>query len=106
MACLLAGGMLAPGAGRAAAATSCLSGLPQLQQVLVQGRGRAAAGTVPVLFVHGIVSNAGLWQPSSPGSVAGQAARLPGVTAWTFSRYSYGLSEGISVAWYGTPSRP
>jgi pimeloyl-ACP methyl ester carboxylesterase len=42
-------------------------------------------GSTPVLFVHGINSSPGVWDPASASSVAGQAAGITGVTAWTFS---------------------
>jgi pimeloyl-ACP methyl ester carboxylesterase len=43
------------------------------------------AGSVPVLFIHGIISKPQMWKPTTPGSIAYQAARIPGITAWTFN---------------------
>jgi pimeloyl-ACP methyl ester carboxylesterase len=43
------------------------------------------------LFVHGIDSGPGVWQSASATSIAGQAAALPGTTAWTFSYASESL---------------
>ncbi|MGH3410411.1 MAG: esterase/lipase family protein, partial [Streptosporangiaceae bacterium] len=65
-------------------ASSCLAALPQVQQV-GGNSGTSLKGSTPVLFVHGINSGPGVWGPSSASSVSGQAARLRGVTAWTFS---------------------
>jgi pimeloyl-ACP methyl ester carboxylesterase len=53
----------------------------QLRQVPgVQG----LTGSVPVVFIHGINSSAGMWDSWSGGSIAGQSALIKGVTAWTF----------------------
>jgi pimeloyl-ACP methyl ester carboxylesterase len=54
----------------------------QLQQV--PGSAQTLAGSVPVVFIHGITSSPGMWDPSSPSSIAGQAARITGISAWTF----------------------
>jgi pimeloyl-ACP methyl ester carboxylesterase len=67
-----------------AGASTCLSGLPQVRQVTAAGS-RTLTGSTPVLFVHGINSGPGIWQPGSARSIAGQAAAIAGVTAWTFS---------------------
>ncbi|HSZ45952.1 MAG TPA: hypothetical protein VK823_11475 [Streptosporangiaceae bacterium] len=67
----------------AASASSCLSALPQVQQVTTHGRTQLA-GSTPVLFVHGMISSPGVWGPGSPTSISGQAAAIKGVTAWTF----------------------
>ena len=69
-------------------ATSCGGGQSQLQQVTANGQAQSLARSVPVIFVHGINSGAGTWDPQSPGSIAGQVARLRGFTAWTFD-YSH-----------------
>jgi pimeloyl-ACP methyl ester carboxylesterase len=65
----------------AAAAEPCATS--QVQPV--PGSASSLRGSVPVIFIHGIISSAAMWHVSSPGSIAGQAARLPGVTAWTFN---------------------
>jgi pimeloyl-ACP methyl ester carboxylesterase len=76
---------LAPVSGTApAASSSCLGSLPQLKQVTT-GSPRLLAGSTPVLFVHGINSGPGVWNPSSASSISGRAAAIAGVTAWTFS---------------------
>ena len=72
------------GATARASASSCLGSLPQVQQVTTDGT-RPLADSTPVLFVHGINSGPGVWRPTSPSSISGQAAAIPGVTAWTFS---------------------
>jgi triacylglycerol lipase len=73
--------LVAPGTAAAAAASaSCVTS--QLQQV--PGGSASLAGSVPVVFIHGIISNAQMWEPTTPGSVAYQAARMSGITAWTF----------------------
>ena len=51
----------------------------------VQGGSQHLAGSVPVVFIHGIISGAEMWNASTPGSIAYQAARMSGMTAWTFS---------------------
>jgi pimeloyl-ACP methyl ester carboxylesterase len=38
-----------------------------------------------VVFIHGIISKPNMWKPSTPGSIAYQAARISGITAWTFN---------------------
>jgi triacylglycerol lipase len=77
----LVGCLVAPGTAAAAAASaSCATS--QLQQV--PGGSASLAGSVPVVFIHGIISNAQMWEPTTPGSVAYQAARMSGITAWTF----------------------
>jgi pimeloyl-ACP methyl ester carboxylesterase len=73
-----------PGTARATSSSSCLSSLQQVQQVHVNS-GPPLAGSTPVLFVHGINSGPGVWDPTSASSVSGQVARLHEVTAWTFS---------------------
>ncbi len=56
----------------------------QLQQVMVKGHMQPLTGSVPVVFIHGILSTAAMWDGSSASSIAGQAARMRGATAWTF----------------------
>lgn len=81
VAAVVASALLAPRAGAAASAElgPCVTG--QVQQVTGP---TGLAGSVPVLFVHGIISSPAIWRPSSPSSIAGKAAWLHGVTAWTF----------------------
>jgi pimeloyl-ACP methyl ester carboxylesterase len=76
-------GAVAPGTIQASA-SSCLASLPQVQQVRGDGIS-SLGGSTPVLFVHGINSGPGVWDPDSASSVSGQVARLRGATAWTFS---------------------
>lgn len=83
----------------ASAASACLSGLPQVQQVTTDGV-RSLAGSTPVLFVHGINSGPGVWGPASPTSVSGQAAAIPGVTAWTYS-YAHESLDWVSTQQIG-----
>jgi pimeloyl-ACP methyl ester carboxylesterase len=63
-----------------AAVLSCTT--DQLHQV--PGPAPALVGSVPVVFIHGITSSPAMWGPSSPSSIAGQAAKVSGVTVWTF----------------------
>jgi pimeloyl-ACP methyl ester carboxylesterase len=58
------------------------------QLLQVPGVGQHLAGSVPVVFIHGISSSWAMWEPSSATSIAGQAARIKGVTVWTFD-YAY-----------------
>jgi len=79
---VLAGCVVVPVVVPAAAASgSCATS--QLQQV--PGGRAGLAGSVPVVFIHGIISSATMWKASTPRSMAYQAARLSGVTAWTFN---------------------
>jgi pimeloyl-ACP methyl ester carboxylesterase len=96
IAAVLTGGILvAPGhAAVAAASSSCLTSAPlvqQVKQVTVHGRRNALAGSIPVLFVHGMNEGPAIWHPSSPSSIPGQAAAIPGMTAWTFNYYPWSL---------------
>ena len=79
----LVGCLVVPAATPAAAQApgSCVTS--QLQQV--PGGSTSLPGSVPVLFIHGIISKAQMWKPTTPGSIAYQAARIRGVTAWTFN---------------------
>ncbi len=81
---------LAPDALAAPGARTCVTS--QLQQVPgVQD----LSGSVPVVFIHGINSGAAIWDVSSGGSIAGQAALVKGVTAWTFD-YSHQSLEWVN----------
>jgi pimeloyl-ACP methyl ester carboxylesterase len=51
-----------------------------------------------VVFIHGIISTAQMWQPTTPGSIAYQAARIRGVTAWTFNY------QAESLDWVTNPA--
>lgn len=84
VAALVLGTLAAPMSTLPASASSCLSGLPQVQQVTAAAS-HPLTGSTPVLFVHGINSGPGVWLPGSTRSVSGLVAALPGVTAWTFS---------------------
>ena len=92
---LTAGILVAPGqAAVAGASSSCLTSGPlvqQVQQVTAHGRHNALPGSTPVLFVHGINEGPAVWDPSSPSSIPGQAAAIPGMTAWTFNYYRWSL---------------
>ena len=79
-ACLLASGTAVISSGGAAYGASCGGGQGQLQQV--PARGQSLSGSVPVIFVHGINSDAGMWNANS---VAGQVIQMHGITAWTFN---------------------
>ncbi len=65
----------------AQASGSCVTS--QLQQV--PGSSTSLAGSVPVVFIHGIISKAQMWKPTTPASIAYQTARTSGITAWTFN---------------------
>jgi pimeloyl-ACP methyl ester carboxylesterase len=85
-----------PAAMSAAARGSDSCAGSQLQQV--PGGSTTLAGSAPVVFIHGIISTAQMWQPTTPGSIAYQAARIRGVTAWTF-RY-----QPESLDWVTNPA--
>ena len=68
---------------------SCVSN--QLRQVTAAGHAQPLTGSVPVVFIHGILSTAATWDGSSAGSIAGQAARMRGATVWTFDYGSENL---------------
>ena len=92
---LLAGGLAVPVMAPAAAVSgSCVTS--QLQPV--PGSGTSLAGSTPVVFIHGIISSASMWKASTPGAIAYQAARISGVTAWTFN---YGPD---SLDWVTNPA--
>lgn len=56
--------------------------------------GAALAGSVPVLFVHGMASSASTWwQGSDP--LADKAARIPGVSVWAFD-YSVAALDWVT----------
>lgn len=46
--------------------------------------GQKLKGSVPVVFIHGIMGSAAIWDATSGTSIAGQAALIKDVTAWTF----------------------
>jgi pimeloyl-ACP methyl ester carboxylesterase len=75
--------MLIPGVTAAAVRAGGSCATSQLQQV--SGGSTSLAGSVPVVFIHGIISKPQMWKPSSPRSIAYQAARISGITAWTFN---------------------
>src|SRR5205807_1388191 len=77
---LVSGGVLALSAG-SPATTSCGGGQTQLQPLTRSGQAQLR-GSVPVIFVHGINSTAGMWNAQS---VASGVTKLRGVTAWTFN---------------------
>ena len=81
---LILGTLAVPATALPANASSCVSGMPAVQQVTAAGT-RPLAGTTPVLFVHGINNGPGIWDPGSAKSISGQVAAMPGITAWTFS---------------------
>src|SRR5215469_7341016 len=83
VAAALAGCLVVPAAAPAVAQASVSCVTSQLRQV--PGGSTSLAGSVPVLFIHGIISDAQMWKPATPGSIAYQAARISGITAWTFN---------------------
>jgi pimeloyl-ACP methyl ester carboxylesterase len=80
---MLMGSLAGPGAALAAAQGNAPCVTSQLQQV--PGGSTSPAGSVPVVFIHGIISTPQMWKPTTPGSIAYQAARISGITAWTFN---------------------
>jgi pimeloyl-ACP methyl ester carboxylesterase len=86
----------------ASGAASCLAGQSQLVQVTAGGQAgaRDLAGTVPVIFVHGINSSADMWKATVPGSLAWQTATTKGFTAWTFD-YRHVSLDWVSNAAIG-----
>jgi pimeloyl-ACP methyl ester carboxylesterase len=80
---VLAGSLAVPTAASAVAQDNGPCVTSQLQQV--PGGSTSLAGSVPVVFIHGIISKPGMWKPTTPGSIAYQAARISGITAWTFN---------------------
>src|SRR6266699_5955192 len=102
----LLGSMISPVSHAQAApgGTNCVTS--QLQQVKGPGPARALKGSVPVVFIHGILSTAAIWNGSSSTSMAGQAAVLQGKawqgqgpTVWTFN---YGPQHGLD--WVTNPA--
>lgn len=95
VAVLIGGILVAPGHAAAARATSsCLTSAPleqQVKQVTGHGHQNAVAGSTPVLFVHGMNEGPSIWHPSSPKSIPGLAATIPGMTAWTFNYWPWSL---------------
>ncbi len=85
-ACILASGTAVISSGSTAYAASCGGGQSQLQQIPASSQ--SLSGSVPVIFVHGINSDAGMWNANS---VAGQVVQMHGVTAWTFNYGSESL---------------
>lgn len=94
-ACLVAAVMAsalfpAPGVQAAPQAVSCDTS--QLQEVPATGPTRKLNGSIPVVFIHGILSTAAMWDGSSAKSLAGQTSTMRGnawqgrgPTAWTFN---------------------
>jgi pimeloyl-ACP methyl ester carboxylesterase len=74
----------AQGARAGSAPADCVSS----QLLQAPGVGQHLAGSVPVVFIHGITSSSAMWETSSGTSIAGQAALIKGVTVWTFD-YAY-----------------
>lgn len=79
-------GGLTPAPAPAAPAQTCA-------QVAAVGT-RPLAGSTPVVFVHGINSNAGMWT-TGRNSIADQVGALTGVSAWTFD-YSQASLEWVT----------
>jgi pimeloyl-ACP methyl ester carboxylesterase len=78
-----AGLAVQPGAALASQA-SCIAAQTTLAQVTADGNTGPVAGSIPVIFVHGILSSPATWKPGTPGSLAWQTATMHGITAWTF----------------------
>jgi pimeloyl-ACP methyl ester carboxylesterase len=91
---LVLAALIVPRTTAAWAGGSCVTS--QLQQV--PGGGTSLAGSVPVVFIHGIISDAQMWEPTTPGSIAYQAARIRGITAWTFNY------QPESLDWVNNPA--
>jgi pimeloyl-ACP methyl ester carboxylesterase len=68
---------------------ACLAGQTSLAQVTAGGQAGPVTGSVPVIFVHGIVSSPAMWKTDTPGSLTWQAAAMKGLTAWTFNYARY-----------------
>ena len=92
--CILASGTAAISPGRTAYAASCGGGQGQLQPVPVVGRAQSLSGSAPVVFVHGINSDAGMWNANS---AADQVAQMHGVTAWTFDYGRHSLDWIVKI---------
>ena len=64
-----------------ATAEPCVSS----QMLPVPGSASDVAGSVPVVFIHGIISRARIWHASSPDTIAGKTACRGSVSPWTFN---------------------
>jgi pimeloyl-ACP methyl ester carboxylesterase len=96
VACLLAfAGLAGQPAAAHASAGSCLQAQTALAQVTAGGKTGPVAGSIPVIFVHGILSSPATWKPDTPGSLAWQTATTPGVTAWTFD-YAHRAEDWVT----------
>lgn len=84
----LIGAVLTPTAATAAT-TDCGSQITQ-----VYANAQPVAGSMPVLFVHGITSSARVWTTKYQ-RLTTQVAAVPGVTAWTFD-YSQAALDWVT----------
>ena len=82
-------------AATAAGPGACVSGQTALAQVTAGGAAGSVAGSVPVVFVHGIVSSPAMWKPDISGSLSWQAATMRGITAWTFN-YAHHAEDWVT----------
>ena len=78
-----------------AATDSCVQAQTALAHVTADGKTGPVAGSIPVIFVHGILSSPATWKPGVPGSLAWQTAAMHGITAWTFD-YAHRAEDWVT----------
>jgi pimeloyl-ACP methyl ester carboxylesterase len=91
LAALGAGLPAAAGQAAAAPAGGCGAATAQVDPSSSQ----PVPGSIPVLFVHGFTSSAKIWFEGTGVPLPVQAARLHGITAWTFD-YSAEASQWVT----------
>ena len=82
-------------AGQAAAATAPAGGCGAATAQVDPSASQPVPGSIPVLFVHGFTSSAKIWFEGTGVPLPVQAARLHGITAWTFD-YSAESSQWVT----------
>lgn len=92
---LTAAGLSVQPAAALASPASCIPAQTALAQVTADGKTGPVAGSIPVIFVHGILSKPATWKPATPGSLAWQTAMMHGVTAWTFD-YAHQAEDWVT----------
>lgn len=92
---LAAAGLAVQPAASVASPASCILAQTALAQVTADGKTGPVAGSIPVIFIHGIVSSPATWKPGTPGSLAWQTATMHGITAWTFD-YAHQAEDWVT----------
>ncbi|ASR36361.1 hypothetical protein BAY61_16620 [Prauserella marina] len=89
---MLAALVLAPGTGTPARADTSDCVTRSLKPIAER---QPVEGTVPVIFVHGINSDATTWDAPEDNTFPRQMARQDGITAWTFD-YGFANPEWVT----------